>query len=136
MAEAKQKAKDKDEDKAKATKKGKTEEDDDDYKDDEDEDPYSALSKMWKNDLPKPPVGGFENCARCEKQFTVVCLSVSGAYVASVFIIRMYRPNTRWPRTLPRGGCAIYAQSPLALTHSRNLHHPGRENPLGTSATS
>ncbi|KAI0761501.1 RNI-like protein [Trametes elegans] len=26
---------------------------------------------MWKNDLPKPPVGSFENCARCQKQFTV-----------------------------------------------------------------
>ncbi|PIL33306.1 hypothetical protein GSI_04756 [Ganoderma sinense ZZ0214-1] len=66
-AEAKQKAKAK----AKAKKKGKKGDDDDDYEDDEDEDPYSALSKMWKNDLPKPPVGSFENCARCEKQFTV-----------------------------------------------------------------
>ncbi len=67
-AQAKQKVKEK----AKAKKKGKKEEDEDDYEDDEDEDPYSALSKMWKNDLPKPPVGSFEDCARCEKQFTVV----------------------------------------------------------------
>ncbi|KAI1787718.1 RNI-like protein [Ganoderma leucocontextum] len=65
-AEAKQKEKEK----AKAKKKAKKG-DDDDYEDDEDEDPYSALSKMWKNDLPKPPVGSFEDCARCEKQFTV-----------------------------------------------------------------
>ncbi|EMD34253.1 hypothetical protein CERSUDRAFT_140620 [Gelatoporia subvermispora B] len=26
---------------------------------------------MWKADLPKPPVGSFEECARCSKQFTV-----------------------------------------------------------------
>ncbi|RPD55372.1 RNI-like protein [Lentinus tigrinus ALCF2SS1-7] len=26
---------------------------------------------MWKGDLPKPPVGSFEDCARCQKQFTV-----------------------------------------------------------------
>ncbi|KAI0669355.1 RNI-like protein [Trametes maxima] len=26
---------------------------------------------MWKSDLPKPPVGSFENCVRCQKQFTV-----------------------------------------------------------------
>ncbi|KAM5535726.1 hypothetical protein V8D89_010540, partial [Ganoderma adspersum] len=70
-AEAKQKQKEKEKAKAKAKKKGKKGDDDDDYEDDEDEDPYSALSKMWKNDLPKPPVGSFENCARCEKQFTV-----------------------------------------------------------------
>ena len=65
-----QKAKEKGKEKAKAKKKAKKG-DDDDYEDDE-EDPYSALSKMWKNDLPKPPIGNFENCARCEKQFTVV----------------------------------------------------------------
>ncbi|KAI0823776.1 RNI-like protein [Trametes gibbosa] len=26
---------------------------------------------MWKSDLPKPPVGSFENCVKCENQFTV-----------------------------------------------------------------
>ncbi|KAH9857413.1 RNI-like protein [Lenzites betulinus] len=26
---------------------------------------------MWKSDLPKPPVGSFENCVKCEIQFTV-----------------------------------------------------------------
>ena len=66
-AEAKQKAKEK----AKAKKKAKKG-DDDNGDEDEDEDPYSALSKMWKGDLPKPPVGSFEDCARCQKQFTVV----------------------------------------------------------------
>jgi DNA repair protein RAD7 len=42
--------------------------------DDEDEDAYTALSKsLWSNGTSKPPVGSFENCAVCEKQFTVVC---------------------------------------------------------------
>ncbi|OBZ75286.1 DNA repair protein rhp7 [Grifola frondosa] len=63
-AEAKLKAKEK------AKKTGKKGGDDDDYED-EDEDAYTALSKMWKGDLPKPPVGSFENCAKCKKQFTV-----------------------------------------------------------------
>ncbi|KAI0933361.1 hypothetical protein AcV5_005524 [Taiwanofungus camphoratus] len=64
-AEVKLKAKEK----AKA-KRAKKKQDDDDYED-EDEDAYTALSKMWKDDLPKPPVGSFEECARCDKQFTV-----------------------------------------------------------------
>ncbi|KAI0074674.1 RNI-like protein [Panus rudis PR-1116 ss-1] len=67
-AEAKLKAQEKAKEKAKTKKKGG---DDDDYDDDEDEeDPYNALSKMWK-DTSKPPVGSFEDCARCGKQFTV-----------------------------------------------------------------
>ncbi|KAG7096904.1 hypothetical protein E1B28_004309 [Marasmius oreades] len=55
--------------KKKATKKG----DDDEYED-EDEDAYNALSKsMWANPGPysKPAIGSFEQCAKCEKQFTV-----------------------------------------------------------------
>ena len=43
--------------------------------DDEDEDAYTALSKsLWSNGTSKPPVGSFEKCAVCKKQFTVVCL--------------------------------------------------------------
>ena len=75
-AEAKLKAKEKAKAKAKGKGKGKGKKgDDDDYEDDsdEDEDAYTALSKMWK-DTAKPPVGSFEECARCKKQFTVVCL--------------------------------------------------------------
>ncbi|TFK80509.1 RNI-like protein [Polyporus arcularius HHB13444] len=65
-------AKQKEKEKAKAKKKAKKDDDDDDYDNgDSDADPYSALSKMWKGDLLKPPVGSFEDCARCEKQFTV-----------------------------------------------------------------
>ncbi|KAL6308529.1 RNI-like protein [Sparassis latifolia] len=72
-AEAKLKAKEKAKEKAKAKAKGKKGGDDEDYEDDEDEDEdaYTALSKMWRSDLPKPPVGSFENCAKCKKQFTV-----------------------------------------------------------------
>ncbi|KAI9066899.1 RNI-like protein [Trametes sanguinea] len=32
---------------------------------------------MWKDDLPKPPVGSFENCVRCQKQFTVTKYTVA-----------------------------------------------------------
>ncbi|CDO77781.1 hypothetical protein BN946_scf185041.g13 [Trametes cinnabarina] len=70
-AEAKLKAKEKEKAKKKAKKN-----DNDDYED-EDEDPYSALSKMWRDDIPKPPVGSFENCARCQKQFTVTKYTVA-----------------------------------------------------------
>ncbi|KAI8974163.1 RNI-like protein [Trametes punicea] len=70
-AEAKLKAKEKEKAKKKAKK-----DDDVDY-DDEDEDPYSALSKMWRDDLPKPPVGSFETCVRCQKQFTVTKYTVA-----------------------------------------------------------
>ncbi|KAF7322013.1 Dna dependent atpase [Mycena kentingensis (nom. inval.)] len=63
-AEAKLKAKEK----AKAKKKKK--EDDDD---DSDEDAYTALAKTGRSNdkSAKPPVGSFEDCAKCEKQFTV-----------------------------------------------------------------
>ena len=64
-AEAKQKAKAK-------KKKGS---DDENYNDEDDA--YTALSKsLWANNgssSSKPPVGSFEECAVCEKQFTVVC---------------------------------------------------------------
>jgi len=56
--------------KAKEKKRGKKHSDDEDY---EDDDNYTALSKsLWSNNTPKPPIGSFENCAVCKKQFTVV----------------------------------------------------------------
>ncbi|KAF8914669.1 hypothetical protein CPB85DRAFT_1560873 [Mucidula mucida] len=43
--------------------------------DDDEEDAYTALSRsLWSNQgasSSKPPVGGFSNCAKCEKRFTV-----------------------------------------------------------------
>ena len=57
--------------KAQAKKKAKKED-----TTDEEEDAYTALSKSMyasKGSSPsKPPVGGFEKCATCKKQFTVV----------------------------------------------------------------
>ena len=48
--------------------------------DDEDEDAYTALSKsLWSNVTSKPPVGSFENCAVCKKQFTAVCYETFSA---------------------------------------------------------
>jgi DNA repair protein RAD7 len=58
--------------KRKANQKGKKGGDDD--KEGGEEDPYTALSKSaWGGAASaKPPVGNFETCARCEKEFTVV----------------------------------------------------------------
>jgi len=77
---AKEKAKESAKEKAKyKAKKGKKKgaNDDEDYEDeDEDEDEYTALSKGGftrggaRSVL--PPAGSFENCAECEKKFTVV----------------------------------------------------------------
>ncbi|KAF9481314.1 RNI-like protein [Pholiota conissans] len=62
-AEAKLKAKEK-------KKRGKKGSDDEEYN--EDDDAYTALSKsMWTNGASKPPVGSFDKCAVCGKQFTV-----------------------------------------------------------------
>jgi hypothetical protein len=55
--------------KAKAKAKSKK---DEDYQD-EDEDNYTALSKSMWSSPSKPSVGSRENCAKCEKAFTVVC---------------------------------------------------------------
>jgi len=64
-AEAKLKAKEK-------KKRGKKGSDDDD-----EEDAYTALSKShWASNTQRPPIGNFEICATCEKQFTVVSTSV------------------------------------------------------------
>jgi len=60
-AEAKLKAKEK-------KKRGKKGSDDD-----EEEDAYTALSKSLRpNSTARPPIGSFENCSTCNKQFTVV----------------------------------------------------------------
>ena len=61
--------------KLKAKEKKKKGSDDDD---DEDEDAYTALSKsLWSTGTSKPPVGSFEKCAECKKQFTVVRYKLS-----------------------------------------------------------
>ncbi|KII89521.1 hypothetical protein PLICRDRAFT_175696 [Plicaturopsis crispa FD-325 SS-3] len=72
-AQAKATAKEKENAKKKA-KKGKKDEDDD-Y--DEDEDAYTALSKSTRVNTGKPPVGNFETCAECEKQFTVTKYTIA-----------------------------------------------------------
>jgi DNA repair protein RAD7 len=67
-AAAQAKAKEAAKKKAKKGKKGG----DDNYSD-SGSDSYNALSKaLWTNNKTKPPVGSFEDCAKCAKQFTVV----------------------------------------------------------------
>ena len=132
-AEAKQKEKEK----AKAKKKAKKGDDDDDYED-SDQDPYSALSKMWKGDIPKPPVGSFEDCARCKKQFTVVRPSCYDSSCPEWILstLPVLRRSTPWRQTHPLVGCAIYARSPLVPIPSRNPLRLGNVKLLQTSATS
>jgi DNA repair protein RAD7 len=63
--------------KAKAKKSKAKGSDNDDYED-SDEDEYTALSKGGFTKTGKasvlPPAGSFENCAKCKKRFTVVCV--------------------------------------------------------------
>jgi len=65
-------AQEKAKEKAKSKKNGKKGGGGDGGSDDE-EDPYTALSKSaWSGASVKPPVGNLEQCAKCEKEFTVV----------------------------------------------------------------
>ncbi|PVF98871.1 RNI-like protein [Serendipita vermifera] len=59
-------------------KKGKKKQDDDD--DDDEEDPYNAPSKGWISGATgtAPPIGTFQNCAQCEKKFTVTKYTLAG----------------------------------------------------------
>ncbi|EGO21873.1 hypothetical protein SERLADRAFT_372518 [Serpula lacrymans var. lacrymans S7.9] len=61
-------AKLKEKEKAKAKKKAKK---------DDDDDAYTALSKNLWTSGSKPPVGSFETCAECEKQFTVTRYTIA-----------------------------------------------------------
>jgi hypothetical protein len=111
-AEAKQKAK------AKKKKKGS---DDEDYNDEDDA--YTALSKsLWTNNgssSSKPPVGSFEECAVCEKQFTVVCPDFRHWCVRGCSF--NVRPNILWLRTRDQGTSVIHVPKHQGMTHSRNL---------------
>lgn len=66
--------------KAKTGRKKKAGNADDDYED-SDEDEYTALSRGGFTRVGKgsvlPPAGSFEDCATCQKRFTVVCLHVA-----------------------------------------------------------
>jgi hypothetical protein len=90
--------------KAKAKAKQKKEGDDIDSENlDEDEDAYTALPKSLRrgeNASPsKPPVGSFETCQKCEKEFTVV----SGACNLPQHLIKktctdqIYGGGKTWP---------------------------------------
>lgn len=112
-AEAKLKAAEK----KKKKGKGKKGSDDEDY---EEEDPYTSLSKsLWSTGSSKPPVGSFENCAKCEKQFTVVSRSFSESVSLSHV---SERRSIRWLQTPLQDGSVIFAPRPLVKTRSRNRH--------------
>src|SRR6266478_2523897 len=71
---AKKRRKEKASEKTLKGKGQKKEDDEDEY--DPKGDPYTALSRVLRTGQgppARPPVGSFEDCAKCGKQFTVVC---------------------------------------------------------------
>lgn len=105
--------------KKKAKGKGKKGSDDE-YE--EEDDPYTSLSKSMWTTSSKPPVGDFETCAKCEKQFTVVCLLV---VVSWSMDSRLCRRSTPWLRTQAQAAFATFAPRRRAKTPSRSQLHPG-----------
>ena len=111
--------------KLKAKAKKKAGKGDDDDNDDDDEDAYTALSKsMFTNGAgPKPPIGSFESCAKCEKQFTVASFqaSLSGIRKAKITTrTLLYRQSIPWLHILPPASCATNVLKRLAQTRLRS----------------
>jgi DNA repair protein RAD7 len=81
--------------------KGKEKKKKDDENSDSEEDAYTALSRSLRSakNSPRPPVGSFENCAKCEKQFTVVChlflFNYAGVY--NECTDKVYHSCQSWP---------------------------------------
>ena len=119
--------------KAKAKAKAKKSRDDDDYNEDEDdEDAYTALVKdSYKST--RPPVGSFENCAKCKQQFTVVC-SLQGHRFGRLDVVS--RPGIPWLRYHLQDSYATSVQNPPEPTLSRNLLLRGSVKRLRTNARS
>lgn len=135
VAEAKQKAK------AKAAAKKKKGDGDEDYEDseDEDDDVYTALSRnMVANAAASPPKpGSFEECARCEIQFTVVRLAsyVRLQNVWSDHQSDLSRQSTRWQQTRHPDTCATSVSRRLARTRGLPLQL-GNAKPPSTNEMS
>lgn len=95
--------------KAKAKKSKDDDEDDEDY-----EDAYTALVKdSYKS--ARPPVGSFENCAKCKQQFTVVrqyqcCLS---DITMTLFTDQVYYGSGAPSRIPVSQVCKIFWSRPL-----------------------
>ncbi len=109
-AEAKLKAKEK-------KKKGKK-----DDEDNEEEDTYTALSRSLRtNNASRPPIGSFESCAFCKKEFTVVRI-----YKASAFcdFLKSFRQNIQCRPALGKDIYVINVLKQAGLIHLRNLRFP------------
>lgn len=106
--------------KAKAKRGKKKGGDDSDFEDDSDDDEYSALSRRAisnrdkGNASVKPPVGSFDTCAECEKQFTVVRSGSSHYYFLKCLFIVYFRLATLLLQILVLAGCAMSALKALA----------------------
>lgn len=66
---------------------------------------------MWKGDLPKPPVGSFENCARCQKQFTVVSVFLARFLLLSTLTATFKTKYTMAANPPPGWLCHMCAKS-------------------------
>lgn len=118
--------------KAKAKKKAK---EDGDYEGSS-EDEYTAISKsmrtMGGNGDSKPPVGSFEKCARCEKQFTVVIMVefILRLDVTSLFFFFFFVPrrDTHWQRIRHPVIFVTSVRKRLGQTRLKNRPLRKREN--------
>ena len=134
-AQAKEKAKEA------AKKKGKKGADNDDYEDGEGSDSYHAISRaLHANNRAKPPVGSFEDCAKCAKQFTVVRHFRPFLHFRSGAEKRLARcrPSIQWRLTQETVFSATSARRHQGQTHSRSQQ--SRPRPVnvrrGQSSTS
>ena len=97
---------------AKEKAKAKKKKDDSDSSDDE----YTALSRRATSNRArgatgvKPPVGSFENCAECEKQFTVVSSILLHLHETNNLMILLYRRATRSLQIQVLVGCVMSAR--------------------------
>lgn len=95
------------------------------------EDEYTAISKnLWSmggSGDPKPPVGSFEKCVRCEKQFTVV---ITGDFYRDWSSPAFFVPrrNIRWQRIRHLVTYVTSVRRRLGLTRSKSRPLLKREN--------
>ena len=107
--------------------------------DEEDDDACTALSKsLWSNGATKPSVGSFEDCAVCEKQFTVVCCIFLSCL--AVFLMKpIFRLNTPCLPTLAQVSSATNVQRQVETILSRRRllrRNAGRQQTRGISLLS
>lgn len=89
---------------------------------DEEEDAYTKISKsLWSTGAaPKPPVGSFEKCAVCQKQFTVVSLL---SHILGSQLTPPSRRSTPWLLVTEMDGFVIHVLNQAVKIHSKSQLH-------------